>query len=114
MWTRDTGLFDGKIRLNLAFYKRSHAFSRLNVTTWSTSARMPIHSPNLWSWWLGTWAITVWPLAKRRGVEKLRAAKHLADDFGFQRRGVVVHLEICLTPGMHCYNLYSTTPLDHS
>ncbi|MDB5873140.1 MAG: hypothetical protein JWQ07_2582 [Ramlibacter sp.] len=39
--------------------------SRSNVTTWSTSARMPIHSPILWSWWLGTWASTVSPLFRR-------------------------------------------------
>jgi hypothetical protein len=25
-------------------------YSLANVTTWSTSGRMPIHSPNLWSW----------------------------------------------------------------
>ena len=31
------------------------------------------------------------PSGKAQGVEKLRAAKRLADDFGFHRRIVIVH-----------------------
>lgn len=52
--TRATALFHWKFRLNSLRSTRHNTCSRSNVTTWSTSARMPIHSPNLWSWWLGT------------------------------------------------------------
>jgi hypothetical protein len=66
-----SGRHDGRRHHPAAISRQPDASSDLGrkVTTWSTSARMPIHSPHGWSWWLGTWAIAhrvvVWPLARR-------------------------------------------------